>query len=675
MMTTRTDTRDSVGSAQVHLDFHTAGEFDEVGKGFDADRFAGRLRDSGVDHVNLFAKCHHGWSYYPTDLGHPHPGLVFDLLGAQIDACREAGLIIGVYYTVGWSAADLDKHPEWVATHRDGTPQTLNVDLKAAPGDRRPFNSWVYLCPSGRYLDLMIAQVDEIAHRYAPDGFFFDICNGVTCFCDRCRAGMKAEGIDPSDPEGGRRFNRSRLGHALKALRRAARIEEGARWGFFNGTTVLHDTAIHVGAVTSGLAHLNTHQAIEDLPTTWGGYDKLPLRARYFHGLDFDLVAMSARFHTSWGEFGGYKSRRAIEYEARLMIANGARCNFGDQLHPNGRLDDQTYDLLGTVYRNVEGLSEYIDGARPDSNLALCLSTDEEDDQGVARALLEAHREFVVAPAAQLDPVRHEAVVVAGPLPTGAEDHLVRYGAGGGRILALGDALRDWPASMTGRKFGIGNARRPTADGDYISFVGGELGALGSGLVYNYEPGRRYELAPGAEVLGLIHEAYFDRTYERYYSHRNAPPQEQAGGYPAVHRYGSHLVAAHPLGRLYLRHGAEAHRSLLWALLSMINPNPTIEVSGLPPGGRVTVMHQPGRRRTVVHALYAPPASRGEAVIVDDVVPVTGVTARLRLRREVVAASTGHSGDPIAVVHDDDGAIRIELPVIVMHAAVVLHHP
>ena len=44
----------------------------------------------------------------------------------------------------------------------------------------------------------------------------------------------------------------------------------------------------------------NTQQELEDLPTTWGGYDKLALRAKYFHNLHQPIAAMSGKFHTMW---------------------------------------------------------------------------------------------------------------------------------------------------------------------------------------------------------------------------------------------------------------------------------------------------------------------------------------------------------------------------------------
>ena len=661
-----------IGHAQVHLDFHTPAEVGRIGDHFDATEFAEVLRDAGADHVNLFAKCHHSWSYYPTRLGRVHPGLSFDLLGQQMAACREAGLVVGVYYTVGWSAGDVAEHPDWAAMHRDGTRQVSNVDLNAAPTDRRPPVSWEFLCPSGEYLDAMVAQVEEIAGRYQPDGFFFDICAGVPCFCSTCRSHMAAVQVDLDDRDQIEDFNRQRWTDAFTALRAAAGIGSD-RWCFFNGTTVLHGDADHAAAIDSGLFAFNTRQDLEDLPTTWGGYDKLPLRARYFHTLGHDVTGMSGRFHTTWGEFGGYKSPRALEYEARAMIANGARCNFGDQLHPSGVPDRQTYRIVGSAYRAVAALHDLADRARPDSNLAVCLSGSEDDDQGLARALLEQHREFVVMPASRLDAAKHQAVVLAGPQPTDAFSELARYAEDGGRLLVMGDALAGWPPGLLGDVLGVTDAEPGSADGDYTAFGNG-LRELGEGLVYNYEPGWRLATDPGAVAIAYIHDAYFDRTYLRYFSHQNAPPRLEPTPHAGVLEYRDHVIAAHPLGRLYLRHGAEVHRSLVWDLVAMVNPEPTVRVTNLPHGGRVTVMHQPHRSRTLVHVMYAPIVARGDAVIVDDIVPVTGVRARVRLERQVVAVVDPITDRGRTFARNDDGSVTIVFPTFRMHAIAELRH-
>ena len=52
-----------------------------------------------------------------------------------------------------------------------------------------------------------------------------------------------------------------------------------------------------------------------------GGYDKLPLQSKFFLNAGYQITAMSGKFHTEWGEFGGFKHPDALKYEASAMIA------------------------------------------------------------------------------------------------------------------------------------------------------------------------------------------------------------------------------------------------------------------------------------------------------------------------------------------------------------------
>jgi hypothetical protein len=85
---------------QIHLDFHTSELIPDVGTAFDADTFGDVLDKARVNWITLFAKCHHGMSYYPTQAGTIHPGLKFDLLGEQIEACRRRGIVTPAYISV-----------------------------------------------------------------------------------------------------------------------------------------------------------------------------------------------------------------------------------------------------------------------------------------------------------------------------------------------------------------------------------------------------------------------------------------------------------------------------------------------------------------------------------------------------------------------------------------------
>jgi hypothetical protein len=69
---------------QINLDFHTSPFIDDVALDFKPPEFAKIIKPSFVNSVTVFAKCHHGMSYYPTAIGIKHPALKGrDLLGSQ----------------------------------------------------------------------------------------------------------------------------------------------------------------------------------------------------------------------------------------------------------------------------------------------------------------------------------------------------------------------------------------------------------------------------------------------------------------------------------------------------------------------------------------------------------------------------------------------------------------
>ena len=49
----------------VHLDFHTSPLIEGIGEKFNKEEFARTLKEANVDLITVFAKCHHGYTYYP----------------------------------------------------------------------------------------------------------------------------------------------------------------------------------------------------------------------------------------------------------------------------------------------------------------------------------------------------------------------------------------------------------------------------------------------------------------------------------------------------------------------------------------------------------------------------------------------------------------------------------
>ena len=159
---------------QVHLDFHTSPHIGDVASEFDAREFARVLKRARVNSVTVFAKCHHGMSYYPTKIGTPHPALKGrDLMGEQIEALHREGIRAPLYTTVAFEEDVAHRFPEWRMMRRNGTFVHAS---EFEPGKPRQAGGWWYnnfLHPA--YQDYIEAHIRELFAGYEVDGIFFDI--------------------------------------------------------------------------------------------------------------------------------------------------------------------------------------------------------------------------------------------------------------------------------------------------------------------------------------------------------------------------------------------------------------------------------------------------------------------------------------------------------------------
>ena len=112
--------KNSLRFRQVHLDFHTSPAIPGIGKAFDKKLWQERLQTAHVDSITCFSCCHHGWSYHPTKVGAIHPGLNFNLLRAQIDACHEIGVNVPIYLTAGVNNRVAELEPGWREVSPEG---------------------------------------------------------------------------------------------------------------------------------------------------------------------------------------------------------------------------------------------------------------------------------------------------------------------------------------------------------------------------------------------------------------------------------------------------------------------------------------------------------------------------------------------------------------------------
>ena len=177
---------------QIHLDFHTGPAILDVGADFDPRAFAKTMKQSHVNSVTVFAKCHHGHLYYNTRHAARHPGLKknLDLLAGQVEALHREGIRAPIYLSVPCDEFAANTHPEWIAKNPDGSQV-----------GRKPLSAgWQILDMSSPYQDYLYEQTAEVLKLFKPvDGIFFDMCWDQPSVSPWALAGMVRENLNPEN--------------------------------------------------------------------------------------------------------------------------------------------------------------------------------------------------------------------------------------------------------------------------------------------------------------------------------------------------------------------------------------------------------------------------------------------------------------------------------------------
>jgi len=668
-----TGTRSALRYRQIHLDFHTSEHITDVGAQFDAEQFAATLKRGNVNSVTVFARCHHGWAYYPSRVCKPHPHLKRNLTGEMVAACRKHDINVPVYITVQWDERMARENPGWRVVHAEQDAGSSLYQLKA---------QWHTLCVSNQpYIEYLKAHTKEVIELFEPDGLFFDILLLWRCVCPNCVARMQAAGRHPNSEKDQLANHRElvlefyeQMGECVKSVAPEMRI-------FFNSG--------HVYKGERERWKYFSHLELESLPTGGWGYDHFPVSARYANTLGKEYVGMTGKFHTSWGEFGGYKRPVALEYECALMVARGARCSIGDQMHPSGELEEATYEVIAPAYARVAALEPYVQGARPVSEVAILSSeavhrargAHEERDCGAARMLLELHVMFDVIDAEE-EFEKYKVLILPDDITLeGALGEKVNaYVRGGGKLIISG------ASGMRPDLSGFAVPLRAEVNGmsewspDYVEARPGLDEEVVRAPFVMYQRAHKVK-ARGAEVLAWAHAPYFNRTWEHFCSHQHAPyRREQCNEYDAIIQDGGIIYFSHPIFMGYYDKGQPLYKYLVRGALRRLLPERNVEVD-LPSSGRISLMRQAAEGRTLLHVLYAQAQLRGERgfgwtlpqkmEIIEDVVPLYGVSCGVRMEQTPKRVYAAVSGKEVEWTYEK-GYVRFVLTRVYVHEVTVI---
>lgn len=676
---------------QVHLDFHTSPLMPNVGSAFDKKQFQQALKDGHINSITIFAKCHHGYCYYPTKVGSVHPTLDFDLLGEMIDAAHEIGVRAPIYITAGWSHLDAEQHPEWTARRRDGGISTGPYDLSADPDEPKEIGTWIDMCLNdGDYCKHIYELTEEICKRYNQvDGLFYDICfihgtclsdesvEGMKrfgldpknredvekyflrspCYCETCVNGMKAMGLDPDCYEDAKKYDHMKHIEFMKKCGSILRSYHPNATIFFNsGGADPYQPEFHP---------YSSHFEMEDLPTAEGGYNRMPLNAKFFGNTGKFYLGMTGKFHLAWGEFGGFKPKEALRYEVCNMAVYGAGCSIGDQLFPDGVMEQQTYENIGYAYAYLEKIEPYCYGGESTARLGFILSNNCDTNSGLVNILIENQIDFDII--TDDDFSGYDAIILPSEMSMTAKrlEAIRRYT---GNIIAMGNSIiRDGEFLLD---CGLTSPKAAPFDCDYILPFDTLAGDLPRTPFLINIPGFCAE-NKDAEIFAEILQPFFSRTYGKFCSHRNTPYDKQGKRYPALARKGKLIWLAHDIPLLYRKLGCIFHKRYFISALSMLFDNPCRV--DMPSGGRCRLIRQPREHRYCLNMTYASSYKRGDAEIIDEILPIFNIGVRIKLSENIRSVRTLIAGENIEF-RQSGGILEFAVPRLECHECIIIEY-
>lgn len=656
---------------QIHLDFHTSGAIEGIGSDFDPNEFADTLAKAHVNSINLFARGHHGWIYYDTKAfpERRHPHLTCNLLVEQIEACQKRGIKTPIYVTVQADRYTGERRPDWAQLGADGH---LRGYSPVAPSFSPP------LCLNTPYVEFLNDFVDDI-YECVPvvDGFWMDIVGPQQCLCRRCMEEMLAEGLEPSEPEDVKAFGWRIVRRFMTKMTGHIRTHSADCLVYYNNG--------HVGPHNRPTHDAFTHYELESLPS-WGGYGYLhyPATARYARTLGLETIGMTAKFHRLWGDFHSFKNKAAMEFEVYRTLAMGSKCCVGDQLLPSGKLCPATYELIGSVYAEVEKKEPWCGDVKAVTEIGLL--TPEEFTYtgrperggmppsiwGAVRMLQETPYQFDVIDS-ESDWPPYSLLILPDDIPVDSRyaKLLEDYVAGGGAVIATGrSGLSPDGSDFASDIFGVSLKGDAPYQPDFFmpsDTIGKSLPKTEHAI---YERALEVEPRDGAEVLADVRVPLFNRTYRHFCSHAHAPSSGKVG-YPGAVRKGSVVYFAHPLFTQYYNNALLWCKKFVTDAIELLLPDPLIR-SSAPSTAYITLNEQAGENRWVLHLLHYIPERRGqESDTIEDVIPIFNVAMSVKTGKKVKEVACVPSGAALEFV-EADGRVDFIVPEVDGHQMIAI---
>ena len=654
---------------QIHMDFHTSPLIKGIGEAFNPEEFVDVLKKANVNSINLFAKCHHGYYYYPTKTGSLHPNLSFDLFGQQLKACKENGIRACAYTTVVWNEDWADRHPEW-----------LQVNMDGVSGNKKPFDigfhEWRCLCMNhAEHVQYIKDELDEIQSLYKPDGYWIDIIIQKKCVCAACLKEIQALGMNPENPDHVLKHDRIVEIRFMRDIYSHIKQYEEKPDVYFNCHPAEMDLRNDSELSTQQKRDNMTFVDIESLPSDIWGYTHFPVFANYLKKYDQSLTMMNGKFHKAWGDFGSLRNPEALDYECFRALAYGAGCCIGDQLHPDGLIDKTVYNEIGRVYKQVQEKEPWCEHTASTAQIGVfvankVLEKADETNEGVYRMLSELHMTFDFIDCED-DLTPYELLILPDRVRIDHKtaEKLNYYLAQGGKIIlnAL-SGLKQEDDSFASERFGVQYLHESEFSPTYADINANRFPEIPPMKYVFYEKGIEVAANAESEVLAWIADPYFNRTYDAFCSHRQTPPAETTKK-PFAVKTDRVIYFTHPVFRDYSLNGNRVYRQILAECLNLLEVNPIIKTD-LPTSAEITL--RKAENGYVLHILHYLPQRKCKAIdIIDQVIPLYKKQFSIAINEKVKAVTCVPQKDNLSFAYENH-TLSFEVPVIEGHQMICI---
>lgn len=693
---------------KVHIEYHTSRHMPRLAERFNADEFGDRLLAAHVNDATVFAKDMYGYCYFPSAHGRMHPNLSFDLLGAQVVALRKRKMSVLAYFMLTWNPELADRHPEWLVVHKPGDKSRpkleeisdeqkafMNTVKPEAPrrsktGSRskpagppeedkgyRPYLWQFCICQKG-FVKGELDLIQELVSKYELDGVWLDGGSSPACYCDECVRQLRKNGLDPFDA-GVQYAHKAELCQSF--LERIRQVIKKTRPGC---QVCPQNQGTFYGLVKR--APLVDYSSQEALFTDAAhyGYHYFPTVIRYARGFGVPFHGCTVCFKDFWADFGGLKSLAQMHTEVAAFVSQGARCDIGDQVPPDGRLEPAIYHVIGQAYRHIQRIEPYLEQAVPVTEAALLASGDtpcNEVNYGWVKLLTESRVQFDIVERETKWEDRYAMVVLPENfwVDQSTASRLQAFIAGGGAVIAahtsalLAGTEKSW---LDG--YGLHYAGMSPFKPAYMVPKADMTGDIPPYAYALYEGASQWRVESPAKVLAVLGEPLSQRSPERYMSHQQTP-FDHTTDYAAVACSGRAALVAFPLGQGYYNQGFWIYRRAFQKALSEVLPAPLIQTDAHLTT-ELSLTHQaasPGagrKERYMVHLVNFSPVRRTpkHTDFHDDPIPLMNVTVRVNLPLKVSVAKALYAGKDLPVRRVASGGVEFLVPRVDIHEVVSL---